>query len=102
MITTRSPEKAGFVYFQIQYRYFMNLDLCTYSLIQNLCLYYVRTFTRLWQRRDSVGNYSNIFAIISKYLHRPTQPYFTLSDGRRHQETLIPHKVMCIQFVFVR
>ena len=32
-------KRLGFVYFQIQYRYFMNLDLCTYSLIQNLCLY---------------------------------------------------------------
>ena len=52
-----------------------------------------------WRRRDRGGNYSNIFAIISKYLRQPTQPYFTLSeDGRQQKEKFITHKVQSILY----
>ena len=90
----------------------MCLDWCIYK--DNIFVYIVcvckfkiytckgeRTFTGWWQRRDRVGNYSNIFAIISKYLQQTTQPYFTLSeDGRQHKRKWMRHKVLWIQYVF--
>ena len=40
---------------------------------------FVCTFGGWWGWRDRGGNYSNIFAIISKYLHQTSQIYFALS-----------------------
>ena len=90
----------------------MCLDWCIYKdnifvYIMCVCKFKIytckgeRTFTGWWQRRDRVGNYSNIFAIISKYLQQTTQPYFTLSeDGRQHKRKWMRHKVLWIQYVF--